>query len=308
VKNLPAVSVVIPSFNRPEFTLRAVQSAVAQTWTDLEVLVIDDGSQPDRVYPEQKIDDRRVSLIRHWRNLGVSAARNTGVAAARAPVIALLDSDDRWLPQKLAIQMELFQRQPVPENVLLYSSYFIEEGGRLTVHPLIPRTRNQPISEFLFLNGGSFGTSTILASRTLLQQFPFDPTLSQAEDYDVYLRLEEKGVEFVRCPTPASITNKDLRGDRLSTKFNKNFYSGFLEINRHRLTPRSYVVLESIIANSDEELSTSSRLKRHAQHFLRSKRLHLFGRIRLIWSYLLGRCRAKWKLRRQIRRGGAVAA
>ena len=95
VKELLAISVVIPSFNRPQLTLRAVKSVLDQTWTDFEIVVFDDGSRCDQVFPIEQIADHRVRLIRHRTNLGVSAARNTGVNESRYPLVALLDSDDR---------------------------------------------------------------------------------------------------------------------------------------------------------------------------------------------------------------------
>jgi glycosyltransferase involved in cell wall biosynthesis len=89
-----AISVIMPSFNRPQLTLRAVKSVLAQTWTNLEVLVIDDGSRSDQILPIEQIEDDRVRLIRHRTNVGVSAARNTGVQESRYPLLAFLDSDD----------------------------------------------------------------------------------------------------------------------------------------------------------------------------------------------------------------------
>jgi len=83
MQEISGISVVIPSFNRPQLTSRAVKSALAQTWTSFEVLVIDDGSRSDQIFPIELIDDDRVRLIRHRTNLGVSAARNTGVNESR---------------------------------------------------------------------------------------------------------------------------------------------------------------------------------------------------------------------------------
>ena len=88
MREVPPVSVVIPSFNRPNMTIRAVESVLAQTLSDFEVIVIDDGSESNQVYPSRMIEDERVRLVRHSANLGVSAARNTGVKESRFPLIA----------------------------------------------------------------------------------------------------------------------------------------------------------------------------------------------------------------------------
>jgi glycosyltransferase involved in cell wall biosynthesis len=88
MKDTDAVSVIIPSFNRPQLTLRAVKSVLVQTWTDLEILVIDDGFRSGEIFPSELIHDERVRLIRHPTNLGVSAARNTGVRESRYALVA----------------------------------------------------------------------------------------------------------------------------------------------------------------------------------------------------------------------------
>jgi glycosyltransferase involved in cell wall biosynthesis len=301
MKEVSAVSIVIPSFNRPQPTLRAVQSVLAQTWTDFEIVVVDDGSRPDEIFPVESINDGRVRLIRHPTNQGVSAARNTGVRESRSPLVAFLDSDDCWLPDKLASQMAVYDKCRAKGDVFVYSSYYRQEGSIRTISPLTARRRNEALSDYIFLDSGSIHTSTWLTSRTLLQQFPFDVNLSQCEDYDLLLRMEAVGVEFVWCQTPAGVRYCDLREDRLSTRLSKDFYLRFLEYNRQRLTPMSYVVLESVILNSTDGNSLGSRLKNHIQHFLKSPRLSGPTRIRLVLTYLLRRCIVKLKSRLAVR-------
>lgn len=295
-----AVSVIIPSFNRPQLTLRAVQSVLAQTWSRFEVLVIDDGSHPDQIFPIGSVNDERVRLIRHPANLGVSAARNTGVKAARFPLIALLDSDDHWLPDKLAGQIEAYGKHSTRGNLLIYSAYYLEEGTARAVYPLTSRRRNESLSDFLFLDCGSVNTSSWLTSRALLQQFPFDVHLSQCEDYDVLLRMEAAGVEFIYCSAPSVVTNCDpRRGDRLSGRLRREYYVKFLEFNGQRMTPMSYVVLESIILNAAHRGSLGSKVHNHIIHFLKSPRLGWAARIHLVITYLVRRCAVKVKARLQ---------
>jgi glycosyltransferase involved in cell wall biosynthesis len=292
-----AVSVVIPGFNRPQLTLRAVRSVLTQSWERLEVLVIDDGSDPNQVYPSNMIDDERVRLIRHPVNLGVSAARNTGVQASRFPLIAFLDSDDRWLPEKLAGQMVTYYKHGASSNLFVYSSYYLEEGTTRAAYPLISRRRNESLSDFLFLGCSSVNTSTWLTSRALLQQFPFNVRLSQCEDYDVLLRMEAAGVELVHCDIPAVVTNCDPRGDRLSERLRREFYVKFLEHNDQRMTPMSYVVLESIVLNGTHRGSLGSKIHNHITHFLKSPRLGWTARIHLVITYLVRRCTIKLRSR-----------
>jgi glycosyltransferase involved in cell wall biosynthesis len=302
----PAISVIIPSFNRPQLTARAVKSVLAQTWSDFEILVIDDGSDPDQVFSTETFADGRVRLIRYATNLGVSAARNRGVYEARAPLVAFLDSDDCWLPDKLASQTTSYKEWSTNGNVLVYSSYYREQSNVRCLCPLTPWKRGQALSDFLFLDYGSVHTSTWLGQRTLFQQFPFDTQLVQCEDFDLLLRMEAAGVQFVWCKSPAAVRNCDLREDRLSTRLNKTFYSKFLDQNSGRLTPMSYVALESVVLNSSESRSLMERLQKHIRHFLKSSQLSWVTRVRLVATYLFRRCVAKVKLRLNMRHSAYV--
>ncbi len=97
----PAVSVILPTYNRAWCLRRAIVSVLAQTWTDFELLVVDDGSTDNTADVVASIGDARVRYIKAERNAGVSAARNLGVQQARAELIAFQDSDDEWRVEKL---------------------------------------------------------------------------------------------------------------------------------------------------------------------------------------------------------------
>ena len=95
------VSAIIPTYNRANIVIRAIQSVLNQTYQNFELLVIDDGSQDNTEEIVTGIHDNRIKYIRHEKNKGVAAARNTGIEAAKGEFIAFLDSDDEWLPNKL---------------------------------------------------------------------------------------------------------------------------------------------------------------------------------------------------------------
>ncbi|MFC6974687.1 glycosyltransferase family 2 protein [Halomicroarcula sp. GCM10025709] len=126
----PRVSVVVPTYNRADTVGRAVESALAQTVTDIEVVVVDDGSTDDTAAVVTGIDDERVRYLAHERNRGRSAARNTGIEAARGEYVAFLDSDDRWLPGKLDRQLAELSRRP-PEWIGVYCE-FLTPSRRLS--------------------------------------------------------------------------------------------------------------------------------------------------------------------------------
>jgi glycosyltransferase involved in cell wall biosynthesis len=127
VKN-PTASVVMPVYNAERFVSIAMQSVLAQTFFDIELLVIDDGSEDNSAKICQSLADQRTRII-HQKNHGVSSARNTGIAHARAGIIALIDSDDVWAPEKLERHISHLRRRP-DVGVSFSGAKLIDEAGR----------------------------------------------------------------------------------------------------------------------------------------------------------------------------------
>ncbi|MGD9971906.1 MAG: glycosyltransferase family 2 protein, partial [Desulfatirhabdiaceae bacterium] len=107
---LPVVSVIIPTFNRCEWVREAIDSVLAQTFQTVELIVVDDGST-DKTYDMLMTCGDSIKVIRQ-SNRGVSAARNQGIVQSTGQYIALLDSDDLWLPRKIEIQVDFFLTNP----------------------------------------------------------------------------------------------------------------------------------------------------------------------------------------------------
>lgn len=182
----PIVSVVIPAYGRAEAVGLAARSALGQTLRQIEVVVVDDGSQP--VLDLRGIDDRRLKLVRHQRNKGAAAARNTGVAAARGRFIAFLDSDDRWLPDKLEKQLPLAADG---RTVVACGWRYIRDGVRDS-RAVVPQGAASPRT---FAEGCWFSPgSTALIPRGVIERVgPQDENLASLEDYDWYLRFGAGG-------------------------------------------------------------------------------------------------------------------
>ena len=107
----PLVSVVVPTYNAPALLRETLDTVFAQTLADFEVVVVDDGSTDDTPDVLRSLDDPRLRIVRQ-ANAGIGAARNRGIDAARGRYVALLDHDDLWKPDKLAVQVEFMQRHP----------------------------------------------------------------------------------------------------------------------------------------------------------------------------------------------------
>lgn len=109
MKEKPAITVVIPTHNRPELVSGAIESVLEQIWQDFEIIVIDDGLEKRARSMVETFNDERIHYIEHQENKGCSAAKNTGMQNAQGKYIAILDDDDRWYPQKLEKQYQALE-------------------------------------------------------------------------------------------------------------------------------------------------------------------------------------------------------
>lgn len=191
----PEVSVVIPTYNRAQFVFAAIASVIAQRAVHLELIVVDDGSTDDTWRELERTAaaanaghaDRIAMTILRTENRGVAAARNTGIALASAPLVALLDSDDLWGPEKLACQVEYMRAHP--QYVISQTDeYWLSNGGRVN-----PGLRHRKAAGDIFIN--SLRTclvtpSTVIIRTALLHEMGgFDEDFAAAEDYDLWLRI-----------------------------------------------------------------------------------------------------------------------
>src|SRR5262245_59433756 len=119
----PLVSVVIPTRNRAHLLGRALRSALAQTLTDFEVVVVDDASSDDPGRAVEELGDPRIRLLRLSERGGAGRARNAGIQAARGEFVAFLDSDDEYLPAMLERQIARLRQSPDPSRAVIYCLY-----------------------------------------------------------------------------------------------------------------------------------------------------------------------------------------
>ena len=186
----PVVSIVIPLYNRANTLPRAVASVQSQDFTDWELILVDDGSTDNGAEAVLALGDPRLRLIRHPVNRGAPAARNTGIAAARAPLIAFLDSDDEWLPGKLSAQVAALARAPARLGALVTGFVLHRQatGGRFERCPAADGTWFATLLDGCTLSPGS----TLLVRRDCFERIGgFAEDLPRFEDWDWLLRLVE---------------------------------------------------------------------------------------------------------------------
>lgn len=182
------VSVVIPVYNGARYLSEAIQSMLAQTEAPREIILVDDGSTDDSAALIQRLAATTTIPLRyvHQANQGTAAARNRGIKLAAGPLIAFLDQDDLWLPEKLARQCDLLRRQPAAGYSITQVESFMDNGGP---PPAWLRAGWLAEPQAVYL------PSSLLVRRSTFQQVGvFDPTLRNGSDIDWFARVRSAGV------------------------------------------------------------------------------------------------------------------
>ena len=187
--HLPIVSVIIPTYNRAHLIDKAINSVLSQTYQDYEIIIVDDASTDNTKEVVKDFTDSRISYIFHTNNLDISAARNSGIKASQGKYIALLDSDDEWLPEKLDKQINKFEKESLKIGVIYTGSYYIDEKGNQIRKVHVP-IKEGYIYEDLLRAGGYLCLSSTLIKRECFKKVGlFDENLPPCEDLDMWIRI-----------------------------------------------------------------------------------------------------------------------
>ncbi|MFB6184588.1 MAG: glycosyltransferase family 2 protein [Haloarculaceae archaeon] len=181
------VSVVVPTYDRPEQLPGAIESALAQTLADVEVVVVDDGSPEP--YAADVVADYpdAVRCLRHERNRGLSAARNTGIEHAEGDFVAFLDDDDRWHPTKLDRQVAALEAAPAAGMATCLLAAVSPEGDLLRCEGAKP---DGDILDAILVRNVVGSPSRVLVEPTVFDAVgTFDESLPTKQDWDFYVRL-----------------------------------------------------------------------------------------------------------------------
>lgn len=216
----PAIAVIMPVYNRASMVRRAIDSVLDQDFADFELIVVDDGSTDQTCEVVTAVPDPRVTLLRAEKNQGSNAARNRGIKAARAELIAFLDSDDVYLPNKLGFIVQRFRQNP-DLDVLLdsFTKEYPADDDRKAAqrqNPVIDTTAD--FVRALFNRQLWKATSAISIRReTALRAGMFDETLKRRQDFDFLIRAAAAGqcaatdeLTWVKSWTPGAISD-DMR-------------------------------------------------------------------------------------------------
>ncbi|MEH2068022.1 MAG: glycosyltransferase [Nostoc sp.] len=196
---MPNVSVIIPTYQRADLISETIESVLAQTYTDYEIIVVNDGSTDNTKEVLAEFGDW-ITVI-HQENQGPSVARNTGIMASQGRYIAFIDDDDLWLPYKLEKQVSCFESNP---NIgLVYANIVFFKGNHVSAD-LWPRRSHPPsvLQDWMLFELNFIPILSVMVRRECLDEVGlFDQTLKYCEDYDLWLRIIEKfPVHFLNKP------------------------------------------------------------------------------------------------------------
>ena len=258
----PTVSVIVPTYQRAYCVVGAVGSALAQTFTDLEVLVIDDGSTDGTDVAVTSIGDPRIHYIRLGHNAGVAAARNRGIRESRGEYLAFLDSDDTWFPDKIARQLERFEHGGADLG-LVYGGVE-QHDGRGGTETTLPTDRGRLFRQLLQRNVIHGGGSNVMIPRHVVARVGFfDEDLPAIEDYDYWLRISRAhDIDFVDA---AVMRYEDPVGaDRKSLHQSSNHEARVRFHHKHRSKMRRAGVEHLFLADSARRLVGGDTADRRA--------------------------------------------
>lgn len=233
----PLVSVVLPTYRRPDRLRRAVQSVAAQTYDNIELVVVDDHSPTPSAAALEPLDlsGLHVTHIRHAENRGANAARNTGIRTAEGEFVAFLDDDDEWRPKKIKRQVETFRSAGDRVGFVYTGTEYRYDGYTRTD---LPDSRGDVTKDIL--TGASFGEFScvmVRASVIDIAGLP-DEAFPSWQDREWYLRLS-RHCEFEPVLEPLTIRNR--HNDSISGRFEEKrdvSYPLFLE--KHRSLAANY--------------------------------------------------------------------
>jgi len=241
------ISVIIPVYNRPAFVQEAIQSVLDQSWSNIEIIVVNDGSTDDTPLVLESFGDK-IRII-HQENKGVSAARNTGINHSESKWIAFLDSDDIWLPEKLRLQMQFFENHP-DAKICQTEEIWIKNGRRL-----YPKKKHKKKSGMIFehcLPLCIVSPSAVMIHQDMFNLVgTFDESLPACEDYDLWLRIS--------CQYPIYLLDQPLiikRGGH------EDQLSQAIRLDRFRIRALLKLLKSGVLTDHQNVLATNELVKK----------------------------------------------
>ncbi len=292
---MPKVSVIIPTYQYAQFVGQAIESVLAQTYKDFEVIVVDDGST-DNTSEVLAGFRNQISVIHHQENRGLSAARNTGIRASKGQYVAFLDADDAWLPDKLRLQVKLLDQSPDVGLVFSDMTYFGERYGskKRAFQEVSPSSGK--VFKDLFVKHFIPMPTVIVRKRCFEKVGLFDESLTPCADHDMWLRIAKFfKVDYVDAPLAKyrlHQRNMSKKREKMLTELirlkEKTLKSNpyLLSEVGSRILNRCYYQLYKDLGKFCLSIGKRKKAKKHFLHYIRLYRYNLSTYFFLLLTFL----------------------
>lgn len=264
------VSIIIPTYNRANVIETSIHSVLDQSYTEYELLIVDDGSTDDTQSLIESLHDERIRYIKLPENKGVAAARNEGIRQAKYDYIAFQDSDDCWKKDKLEKQMAFLTKHP--EIALLYCPYECQKkDGTVIIVPNneIPLSEKQGNIYEYMLRRNTIGTPSVLLRKEGLNKSGyFNETLTCLEDWELFLRISKHcEIAFL----DEVLLNVNLSTDGVSHNISGYYEARCYMIATHKDALLNYGIFSDIVKEmleSAEQLGILTQISKMLQYYL----------------------------------------
>ena len=270
------ISVIIPTYNRAKTIRESIDSVLAQTYHEIEVIVVDDCSLDNTEQIVKGIDDARVRYIRLDLNQGACVARNEGIKNAVGEYIAFQDSDDIWRPEKLTVQLDSMKKTGA--DVCFHKLHRkLPDGKEISSFPDINESKFMTHNEMC--NRTCISTQTIMGRRQVFEEHKFDPLVRKTQDYDWGIRASRNYRCYYLNEILAeqrfqndSISAKGLQVVKETREYFLEKYKEEFKINRSFEVYQLQVIAKSkalLGENSTEEFERIYEIQRRKSDFLK---------------------------------------
>ena len=248
IKSLTLVSVILPTRNRSDLAKGAIENVLKQTFLDIEIIVVEDGSKSDVEDYLEELNDKRVHYRAHNKRKGLAASRNSGAIIANGKYIAFMDDDERWYEDKIYLQYDMIERYDNEKIMIYCGNISLNENGSLKES--LPKAKGE-MSKY-FYNGYCIGSSCMMIPREIfLSLGGYSENLTSCIDHDFWLKLSLAGfsMDFVPKGLVYSVEHNYLRmmndvGERL--KGIEEFFHKWESIVKKEAGKKAWLSIEKI--------------------------------------------------------------
>ena len=271
------ISVIIPVFNGEKTIKETIDSILNQTFKDIEIIIINDGSTDATLATIKEISDSRIKVF-SYSNAGLSASRNRGISQAKGEYISFIDADDLWTPDKLELQWQALQKNPQATVAYSWTDYidqsskFLKPGRRIKVN-------GDAFSKLLVTNFLENGSNPLISKEALEKVGGFDESLTAAEDKDMWLRLAAN-YEFVCVEKPQILYRTSTTS--MSTNLNRQEAESLKVIERAFSNPKA----EKLQHLKKQSLSHLYQYLTFKAIEASPKQRHTFTAINFLWNWI----------------------